>query len=167
MNEFIIRINDVLKQVKILDDNFIEIDTVRFSYGIAQLNQTKFILKVDNKFYETFYWKKSDNEISLQINNENIDVNIKTALQEKAYQLLSTSQSNLEQTRIIKSPMPGLVLRILKNVGDNIFKGETVMILEAMKMENEIKSNLDGIIAEIYVVEGKPIEKNIPLFSTK
>ena len=167
MNEFIVRINGVLKQVKILDDNFILIDKVRFSYSITQLNHTKFILKVENKFYETFYWKKSDDEITLQINNKNIDVNIKTVLQEKAYQLLSTSQSNLEQTTIVKSPMPGLVLRILKNVGDSIFKGETVMILEAMKMENEIKSNIDGIISEIYVSEGKPIEKNIPLFSTK
>ena len=63
--------------------------------------------------------------------------------------------------------MPGLVLKILKKVGDNISKGETVMILEAMKMENEIKSNVDGIITEIHVSEGKPVEKYIPLFSLK
>ena len=63
--------------------------------------------------------------------------------------------------------MPGLVLKILKSVGENISKGETVMILEAMKMENEIKSTYDGTITEILVSEGKPVEKYIPLFSLK
>jgi biotin carboxyl carrier protein len=41
------------------------------------------------------------------------------------------------------------------------------MILEAMKMENEIKSSMDGIISEILVSEGKPVEKYISLFSLK
>lgn len=41
------------------------------------------------------------------------------------------------------------------------------MILEAMKMENEIKSNIDGKIKEIFVSEGKPVEKYISLFSLK
>jgi biotin carboxyl carrier protein len=41
------------------------------------------------------------------------------------------------------------------------------MILEAMKMENEIKSNIDGIITEIHVSEGMPVEKYISLFSLK
>ena len=167
MNEFIVRINGRLKQVKIIDDNFVEIDNVKVGYTITELNHSKFILRIDNKFYETSFWKKSDYEISLQINNETLDLSIRTALQEKAYQLLSASQSNVEQVTIIKSPMPGLVLKILKNVGDSISKGDTVMILEAMKMENEIKANIDGEMIEIHVSEGKPVEKYISLFSLK
>lgn len=63
--------------------------------------------------------------------------------------------------------MPGLVLKILKKVGDKVQKYDTVMILEAMKMENEIKASIDGIITEINVSEGKPVEKYISLFSIK
>jgi len=167
MNEFIIRINGSLKQVKIIDDNFAEVDNVRVSYTLTELNHSKFILRVNNKFYDTSLLRKSNGEESLQINNSTIDLSIRTTLQEKAYQLLSASQSNVQQVTIVKSPMPGLVLKILKNVGDNISKGETVMILEAMKMENEIKSNIEGIITEINVSEGKPVEKYISLFSLK
>jgi biotin carboxyl carrier protein len=167
MNEFIISINGSSKQVKIIDDNFVEVDNVRLNYSLTELNGSKFILRIENKFYESALWKKNDDVELIQINNTNIDLSIRTTLQEKAYQLLSASKSNSEQLTIIKSPMPGLVLKILKKAGDNITKGETVMILEAMKMENEIKSSNDGIISEILVSEGKPVEKYISLFSLK
>jgi biotin carboxyl carrier protein len=167
MNEFIVGINGSSKQVKIIDDNFVEVDNVRLNYSLTELNGSKYILRIENKFYESALWKKNDDVELIQINNTNIDLSIRTTLQEKAYQLLSTSKSNLEQLTIIKSPMPGLVLKILKKEGDNITKGETVMILEAMKMENEIKSSKDGEISEILVSEGKPVEKYISLFSLK
>ena len=167
MNEFVVRINAGLRQVKIIDENFIEVDDVKLSYSITELNHSKYILKINNKIYEASVWNRSNGEMSLLINNSNIDIGIRTTLQEKAYQLLSASQDSSDQIKTNKSPMPGLVLKILKKVGDNISKGETVMILEAMKMENEIKSNVDGIITEIHVSEGKPVEKYIPLFSLK
>ena len=103
----------------------------------------------------------------LLINNESLNITIRTSLQEKAYQLLSESQIKTEHSNIIKSPMPGLVVKIIKKVGDKIIKGDTVLILEAMKMENEIKANVEGMLSEIFVEEGKPIEKNISLFSIK
>jgi len=167
MNEFVVRINGSLKHVKIVNENIVDVDNVQMNYAITELNPSKFALKINNKIYETSLWKKSESEDSILVNNININLNIRTTLQEKAYKLLSASQSNTEQLIIIKSPMPGLVLKILKNVGDSIVKGETVMILEAMKMENEIKSNIDGTINEIYASEGKPVEKYISLFSIK
>ena len=154
MSEFFIRLNGRLKQVKILDDQFIEVDDVRLSYSITESNHSKFILKINNNFYEAYSLKNSEGEDSIQINNVTIDLSIRSALQEKAYQLLSTSQSNSEQATIVKSPMPGLVLKILKKVGDSVNKGDTVMILEAMKMENEIKSNKQGKITEVFVTGG-------------
>jgi biotin carboxyl carrier protein len=167
MIDFIIRINGNPKEVKIIDENFVEVDNVRFNYTLKELNHSKFMLKINNKVYETAIWNKSNGKMSVQISNSNIDLSIRTALQERAYQLLSASQSNAEQVTTIKSPMPGLVLKILKKVGDKVQKSDTVMILEAMKMENEIKSSIDGIITEINVSEGKPVEKYISLFSLK
>jgi len=54
--------------------------------------------------------------------------------------------------------MPGKVVKILKSVGDSVQKGDTVLILEAMKMENEIKSGADGKIKTINVKEGQALE---------
>lgn len=167
MNEFVVRINENQRNVKVVDEQFIEIDNNRYQYTIIELNDSKVVLKINNKFYETALLNKNENVISFLINNKTIDVNIKTSLQEKAYQLLSKSQSNISNQTIVKSPMPGLVVKIIKKVGDKIGKGDTIMILEAMKMENEIKSIHAGFLSEIFVEEGKPIEKNISLFSIK
>jgi len=54
--------------------------------------------------------------------------------------------------------MPGKVVKLMKKVGDKVTKGETVLILEAMKMENEIKSGADGIVKLINVKEGQALE---------
>jgi biotin carboxyl carrier protein len=53
------------------------------------------------------------------------------------------------------APMPGLILTIDKAVGASVKRGETVLVLEAMKMKNELKAPRDGIIAEIYVTAGQ------------
>lgn len=54
--------------------------------------------------------------------------------------------------------MPGKVVKLLKKEGDAVTKGETVLILEAMKMENEIKSGADGIVKSVNVKEGQALE---------
>ncbi len=60
----------------------------------------------------------------------------------------------------IKAPMPGRVLEIMKNPGDSIVKGDGILVLEAMKMENVIKSPVDGIIKKIVVEKNQAVDKN-------
>lgn len=57
----------------------------------------------------------------------------------------------------IKSPLPGVILNVKVNVGDAVKKGDTIMILEAMKMENAIKADRDGKIASISVKQGESV----------
>ncbi len=59
----------------------------------------------------------------------------------------------------IKAPMPGLVLRINVAVGDIIKKGDALLVLEAMKMENVIKAAGDGVVKKINAVEKTAVEK--------
>ncbi len=54
----------------------------------------------------------------------------------------------------IIAPMPGTVLQVAVNVGDNVTKGQTLLILEAMKMENEIMAPSDGVVKELNVTKG-------------
>ncbi len=60
----------------------------------------------------------------------------------------------------IKAPMPGLILDLMVKPGDEVKKGETVLILEAMKMENIIKAPGDGIVKEVKVSLKQSVEKN-------
>ena len=69
-----------------------------------------------------------------------------------------TKESSGEYT--ICAPIPGLVTKIKINEGDKINSSEGLIILEAMKMENEIKSESEGIIKKILVKEGMPVDKD-------
>jgi biotin carboxyl carrier protein len=60
----------------------------------------------------------------------------------------------------VKAPMPGLVLKVTAKAGDTVSKGDPLLVLEAMKMENVIKSPADGTIASIEVQQGRTVEKN-------
>ncbi|MCB9267981.1 MAG: acetyl-CoA carboxylase biotin carboxyl carrier protein subunit [Lewinellaceae bacterium] len=76
---------------------------------------------------------------------------------------LQRHRSNaLEQLR---APMPGLVLKFLVQPGDHIQPGDPVVILEAMKMENVIKSTGHGTVDQLRVSEGQPVEKEEVLMS--
>lgn len=59
--------------------------------------------------------------------------------------------------KCIRAPMPGAVVKINCRKGEMVRKGDVLIILEAMKMENEIHSPIDGFIKELYVKEGMTV----------
>ena len=61
--------------------------------------------------------------------------------------------------QIVKAPMPGLVLRIEVEVGTSVKRGSGLMVLEAMKMENELTAPIDGVVTAIHVEAGAPVDK--------
>jgi pyruvate carboxylase subunit B len=64
---------------------------------------------------------------------------------------------------LVKAPMPGLVVKILVAVGDTVTQGQRLLVLEAMKMENDVKASRDGQIASVAVVAGQPVESGAEL----
>ena len=66
----------------------------------------------------------------------------------------------LQQAADVKAPMPGLVLKINVVVGQEVKKGDSLLVLEAMKMENMLKSTAEGIVKTIHVHTGDKVEKN-------
>ena len=67
----------------------------------------------------------------------------------------------------ITSPMPGSILDVKVNVGDKVKFGQTLAILEAMKMENDIPATVDGEVAEIRVKKGDVVETDSVLIVLK
>ncbi len=64
---------------------------------------------------------------------------------------------------LLTSQMPGRVVRVMAAVGDTVRKGQPLLVVEAMKMENELKSPIDGKVGDIYVAEGAAIESGAKL----
>ena len=67
----------------------------------------------------------------------------------------------------IKSVMPGVVKEIRVQAGDRVSSGDTLLILEAMKMENEIRATTDGEVATVHVTAGTAVEKGAPLIDLR
>lgn len=67
----------------------------------------------------------------------------------------------------VVAPMPGTVIKIIKNAGDEVKAGEVVLILEAMKMENEISSPLSGVISAVNCTAGGTVNGGDVLFEVK
>lgn len=65
--------------------------------------------------------------------------------------------------QVIKAPMPGKVVKILKKIGEEVKPGDGLIVVEAMKMENELKSKGVGAVKEIKVEEGVGVEGNAVL----
>ena len=65
--------------------------------------------------------------------------------------------------RPIRAPMPGLVVQVSVEPGDTVEAGQTVAIVEAMKMENDLKAESDGVVASVLVETGEPVEKGMVL----
>lgn len=79
----------------------------------------------------------------------------------KVYRGYKPSQLFEKTAAHLVTKMPGKVIAIMKNVGERVICGEAVIIVEAMKMENEIKSNIDGIIKKIHVSIGQTLKKEV------
>lgn len=68
---------------------------------------------------------------------------------------------------VIKAPMPGTILAVKASVGASVKRGETLLILEAMKMENEISAPRDGVVSGISVTKGASVSTGDALVSLK
>ena len=79
---------------------------------------------------------------------------------EKTIEKLGINKNFLQNVSVIKAPMPGLILEVMFKVGDKVKKGEPIIVLEAMKMENILTSPVNAIIKEIKVKPQQTVEKN-------
>jgi biotin carboxyl carrier protein len=65
----------------------------------------------------------------------------------------------------ISAPMPGKIIKVMVNVGDSVKKGQELIIVEAMKMHNPVLAGSDGVVKEIFVKAGDPIQTGAALIS--
>ncbi len=99
---------------------------------------------------------------SIRINGNDYDVQVQDHFDELLEKMgLHTLAGS--KTEHIKAPMPGLVLEIMVKPGQTVEKGDPVLILEAMKMENVLKAPGNGIVQSIEVTKGNAVEKNAVL----
>ena len=105
----------------------------------------------------------SDNHIEktmvVKVNGREYEVRVKDQYDQLLKQM-GLDSLKTSKVKELKAPMPGLVLNVLVEEGQEVKKGEGLLILEAMKMENIIKAASDGLVSKILIQRGSKFEKN-------
>jgi len=78
-------------------------------------------------------------------------------------QEISSRRAVVPRGGVIRAPMPGLVVRVEVAVGDSVDGGASVVVVEAMKMENELRAPGPGVVTAVHVLAGAAVEKGTPL----
>ncbi|PHI20868.1 acetyl-CoA carboxylase biotin carboxyl carrier protein subunit [Lewinellaceae bacterium SD302] len=100
----------------------------------------------------------SEKQLTLVVDGRELDVKIKDEVDQLVEQLGLTVAAAAKSNDVF-APMPGLVLEIMVAVGEEIEAGTPLLILEAMKMENVLKAEGDGVVKAISVNQGDAVEK--------
>lgn len=105
---------------------------------------------------------KTSKTVTLRVNGERKEYSVKDRSDEllKKFGIQSFPAPKVNE---LKSPMPGLVVQILVKEGDVLAKGDPIVVLEAMKMENVLKAPAEVTVKSIHAEPGKAVEKNAVL----
>lgn len=97
--------------------------------------------------------------LKVEVEGEFYTMHIKDEL-DQTLDTMGFNNVSTKQIKEIKAPMPGLVLEVSVEVGQELVEGDRVLILEAMKMENSICIHANAKIKNILVKKGQPVDKN-------
>ena len=164
MNEYIVTLKNKRNLIKISQNSEIQINDKVHHYELLKLSNSTYRLRIDEKFYDITSSKIDNYRFNIGMEGYAFETVVMTALQEKASKVIEQTAA-IHKLKDIKAPMPGMILKLKKKTGDKIELGDSMMILEAMKMENDIKAPSSGVVKEIYVSEGAAVEKGAKLFS--
>lgn len=129
------------------------IDGRQYELTVSEPEKGVFLVKNGNTIYEAIV---DDGETSVvQIGTDSIKVKIIDPRQLRGG---SGEGGSADGVAEIKTAMPGKVVRILRTLGETIEKGEGVIVVEAMKMQNEMRAPKSGVIKDIKVTEGDTVK---------
>jgi biotin carboxyl carrier protein len=132
-----------------------------FNWDIQPIGPNTYHIIKDNKSYtaELVHTDYQSKTFTFKINGVKQTISVKDRFDILLDQL-GMSDANAQKVNDVKAPMPGLILEIKVEPGQEVKKGDPILILEAMKMENILKSPGDGIVKEIKVKARQNVEKN-------
>jgi biotin carboxyl carrier protein len=135
---------------------FAEIDGRTYELEASEPEPNVYLLKYNHRIFVVFVApdKKPGEPFQVNIANHNLEIKISDP---KRLRGTSVGSGEIEGAAEIKTAMPGKVVRVLVEQGAEVQAGDGVIVVEAMKMQNELKSPKDGVIKEIRFSEGATV----------
>ena len=160
--EFEFLLNDVLQKISLekKDNHYIFSDGKKtYEADIQYISPFQISILIDAISYHVYMAKDEENRYCL-IDGQQFVVKQPS---EEMEGFRKGEERTPEGTLLVKAPMPGKVIKISVSANEEVRKNQTLAIVEAMKMENEIKASVDGTIKEIHVSAGDLVDSEMPL----
>ena len=135
------------------------LDDLLLESKIYKSSSTQFCVHYKNKMYEIEILYHKEKKVEVKINGKKVSIGVKTSL-DLTLEKMGMTSKEIPTINKLDAPMPGNILDVLVSTGDKVAKGDPLLILEAMKMENVIKAPTDVTIQKINVLVGDNVEKN-------
>jgi len=164
--KYITTINDKDFLVEIIDEHRVSINGQTYHVDFEAVSgQPVYSLIVDGKSHEGFV-RESDDEWQVLLHGRLYPVKVED---EREKRLRAAAGGGVAESGEfhLKAPMPGLVVTVPVEEGQEVKKGQVLIILESMKMQNELKSPRDGIVNRIKVKAGESVEQKQALLSVQ
>ena len=156
-------INDTKYEIEIDQDNQIQVNGELYEIDFQQLPDGGMVsLLLQQRSLEAVVEERAGNGWEILIQGELYEAQVQD---ERTYRLAQARGGGTAVTgeAHIKAPMPGLIIAIPVTVGQAVQKGDKVVILESMKMENELRSPRDGVVLRVNAQPGGSVEKDAVL----
>lgn len=161
MNKYLTTVEstDIKADVELMSGNKAVVNGEEYSFDYRFLNPNVMILRINNENFYLTCFDDEDELIEVNIDSDVYKVRSKSEL-DLLVEKLSGNKADAKIRKEVYSPMPGIIKKLNVTEGQPVNKGEVLLVLEAMKMENEIKAVKDCVIKKINVEAMSSVEKN-------
>lgn len=128
------------------------IDGRSYALDVTQPEANSYLLFLGTRVYEARVWEEGASSLRIKLRDRVFSAKLFDRKHKRA-----AAEQGEEGMQYLTAPMPGKVVKVLRAVGQEVAAGEGVVIVEAMKMQNEIKSRKGGRVIELRVAEGATV----------
>ena len=154
--KYVALINDQQYEIEIDNDGIVLVDGEVRDVDFLNLGGSLYSLITENKSFEAVI-DDDEGKIAVMMRGRLFEAQV---LDERAMLLMQRRGGQPTGTGEVHAPMPGLIVDITVESGQVVKQGDTLIILESMKMQNELKSPVEGVVRTIHVEAGQAVDKN-------
>lgn len=150
--------------VEIIDDQHVRVDDQAFDMDFDMIcDQPVYTLLLDGRSYEAYVYT-AEPGLQVLLHGRAYPATVEDEREKKLRAAAGEAEGQVSEL-ILKSPMPGLVVAVTVEEGQRVEKGDVVVILESMKMQNELKAPRAGSISRIRVQSGDSVVQKQPILT--
>ena len=154
--KYVTIINDQQHEIEIDNDGAVLVNGEVRDVDFLNLGGSLYSVITENKSLEAVI-DDDEGKIAVMMSGRLFEAQV---LDERAMLLMQRRGGQVARSGEVHAPMPGLIVEVTAAIDQAVTQGDTVIILESMKMQNELKSPADGVVRSIHVSAGQAVNKN-------